>query len=1543
MAITELAGQFIKGYELQERIAVGGFGTVYRARQPVIEREVAIKIILPELASQPEFIRRFDTEAQLVARLEHPHIIPLYDYWRNPDGAYLVMRYLRGGSLRNLLNKGALDPIVCARILDQLASALDLAHRHDVIHRDIKPANILLDEDGNAYLGDFGIAKDIGTFGSEITDSTDVVGSLDYITPEQARADEVTKQTDVYSLGILLYEMLTGEHPYAGIMSVQRVYKHMTEPVPEIDNVPTAMRDAINEVVQKATEKEPKDRYENVLELAFAFRNALGMSDTQPIPPFASLFTAREREIIGYLVRGLESEQIAQNLSVTLSTVRWQLRQVYEKLGAANREEAIERAQELELVDAEGRVVLSDTQTRTAILARPEPMNPYKGLHAFQSTDARDFFGREEQIEQLLHRMDEDHAWSRFLAVIGPSGSGKSSLVRAGVIPSLRAGALPNSKTWFFVEMLPDAAPIEQLLVALMQVAADDLLEIHAMLKENEDGILKAAEHILPDDGSELVILIDQFEEVFTLVEDEATRAHFMAMIRRAVTDPTSRVRIIITLRADYYDRPLQYTDFGELLRTRMETVLPLSASGLERAIIAPAERVGVSFESGLVAQIVSEMNQQIGALPLLQYALTELFERRAGWVMTSEAYNDIGGAVGALANRADELYQGMTETGQQLTRQMFLRLVTLGEGAEDTRRRATFDEMLSLSSNVELMRDVMDTYARYRLLSLDHDPDTRKPTVEVAHEAILREWERLRGWLNNSRDDIRQERTLAQLTQEWDTAHRDKSYLLSGSRLEIFDTWSETTELALTPTEQAYLQASTTQRKTLLEQERARQAREDKLERRSRSILTALVGVFGLAALIAVALTIIAFEARDSAQTSFLRAERIRLSAQAQIALDSGDDVLIPALLSLRSLRLGYSPEADSTLLAALSKGFSEQQYIGHTGEVISVDFSPNGKFMVTASNDGTAILWDVETSNDLLHIEGHEGLVVNAIFSRDGRQILTASADGTVRFWSAQTGNEMRQLPQHESPVWALAWSPDNSVILTSDESHKAYLWNAESGELLHELSAHSDIVNHGFFSPDGLYVVTGSFDNTAILWDVQTGEQVRVFRGHTGCVCGGDFSPDGQSIVTASYDQTARLWDVTTGDEIQRYSGHLNIVLDARFAPDGESILTASQDKTARLWDTATGQEVEQFVGHTSGVNGIAFADDNRFILTASNDSTARLWDTQAEREPRVFTTAFSTLQATNILYLEQFPDGRILATGSANGSIRFWSVGRGTILREVNTGVVGILHDIDRSPDFIATAGNTVRLWDEDSGDAVYTFDTHRGAVYAVEFSHNTNRLLTGGSDSTARLWDVRTGTELLVLEGHTAAVRAVAFSPDDTQLLTGSDDGTLRLWNASTGEVIHTFSGHDAMIRSVAFSPDGHLLASGGNDNQARLWDVATGQQIRVFEGHGDAVWSVAFAPDGRTLLTGSADTTARLWDVATGVGLRQLSGHNDIVRSVAFSADGSHVLTGDNVSTYLWIASLADVIRLACEQIPRDFSAADRTFFSIDETATCPK
>src|SRR5690606_12675764 len=268
-------GITVKGYVFHEQIGAGSFGPVYRAHQTAVGREVAITIILPGFANQPDFIRRGETEAQMVARLEHPHIVPVYDYWRDPNGAYLVMRWLRGGSLREALQAGPYDLAAAALLLDQVASALALAHRIGVVHGNLKPSNILLDEEGNAYLADFGIVKMLG----EMAGQDAVASSLDCLSPEQARGEPVTPLTDIYSLGVVLYELLTGEHPFHQCSPVERFYKHLNDPLPGIETLEPGVQEAINAVIQKATAKNPTHRYADVLAMAAAFRQAIQLTE----------------------------------------------------------------------------------------------------------------------------------------------------------------------------------------------------------------------------------------------------------------------------------------------------------------------------------------------------------------------------------------------------------------------------------------------------------------------------------------------------------------------------------------------------------------------------------------------------------------------------------------------------------------------------------------------------------------------------------------------------------------------------------------------------------------------------------------------------------------------------------------------------------------------------------------------------------------------------------------------------------------------------------------------------------------------------------------------------------------------------------------------------------------------------------------------------------------------------------------------------------------------------------------------------------------
>ena len=932
----DLSGRAIRGYALGERIGAGGMGAVYRAVQPLVEREVAIKIILPQFANHPDFIRRFEAEAQLVARLEHPHIVPLYDYWREPGVAYLVMRLLRGGSVRSLLESGALSLDVVARLLEQIGAALHAAHRVGVIHRDLKPANVLLDEDSNAYLADFGIAKNLGNPNMEdVTRADAIVGSPAYMSPEQIRSDTIRPQTDIYCLGVMLYELLTGNAPFHGPTPFDLIQQHLSAPLPPLAARRPGLPAALDTLIMRATAKDPAERYESVSEMVTDFKAVVS-----------------------------------------------------------------------------GQLSLTSVSTPTLTASRDDRLliteNPYKGLRAFGEGDAEDFFGRETLTQQLLARLAEGGDLARFLAVVGPSGSGKSSVVGAGLVPALRRGALPGSENWFIVELMPGPHPLEELEAALLRVAVSPPTEstLLAQLREDERGLLRAVRRCLPDDSNiELVLVIDQFEEVFTLVHDEAVRAHVLNSLLAAVLDERSRVRVIITLRADFTDRPLRYMDFGELMRQRSEFVLPLTPDELEHAIRNPATRVGLTLEPGLAAAIIHDVADQPGGLPLLQYALTELFEKRDGRTLTKKAYAEIGGVLGALGRRAEEVFAGLKDDEQALARQLFLRLVTLGEGVEDTRRRVLRSEVESLVGLTPTpalphpqsarigegeppslvgvlptgegrgggLMAVIESFGKHRLLSFDRDPLTRGPTVEVAHEALLREWPRLREWLNDSRADVRMQRQLAHAATEWQTAHREASYLLTGAHLEQFEGWAGTTTVALTQDEGAYLEASIAEGERKQTEELRRQRRELELTRKSEAAqrtsanrLRYLVGALTIFLLVAVGLTAFAFNQQSRAE------EQARLSTSRELAAAAvnniGVDPDLSILLALQAVDKSRTKEAEEALHRTVASAQSHIVLSGHTIGVTDVAYSPDGIRLATASLDGTAKIWDIATGKELL-----------------------------------------------------------------------------------------------------------------------------------------------------------------------------------------------------------------------------------------------------------------------------------------------------------------------------------------------------------------------------------------------------------------------------------------------------------------------------------------------------------------------------------------------------------------------------------------------
>ena len=515
-------GRSLRGYELREQVGSGDFGIVYRAYQPSVGREVAIKIIRPELVNQPSFVRGFEAEAQLVAQLEHPHIVSLYDYWRDPEGAYLVMRWLRGGSLRQALERGPWNVQPAARLLAQVASALSYAHRQGVVHGDLKPANVLLDDEGHAYLSDFGIASRLAS-SSELTQV--MTSSPAYVPPEELEGASRTPRSDLYCLGLLTFELLSGRRP------------PMDGALPSLTELRPELPESLDGVIAQATAADPGQRYESVDAFLAAFEQALG------------------------------------------------------------------------------------AVTPTAEVIYTPAENPFKGLRAFGQADAEDFYGRDSLVAELVAAVDRH----RLVAVVGPSGIGKSSVVKAGLIPDLQDGALDGSETWVITDMFPGSYPYEELAAALLRVAVERPDELVEELARDELGMVRVTKRILPPD-TELLLVVDQFEELFTLTTDEESRRGFLDGLTKLATDSRARTRVLVTLRADFLDHPLRYPEFGELLRAGMVAVTVPSEDELAEAIERPAARVGVRFEPGLVSQIVADVQDQPGALPLLQYALTELF-----------------------------------------------------------------------------------------------------------------------------------------------------------------------------------------------------------------------------------------------------------------------------------------------------------------------------------------------------------------------------------------------------------------------------------------------------------------------------------------------------------------------------------------------------------------------------------------------------------------------------------------------------------------------------------------------------------------------------------------------------------------------------------------------------------------------------------------------------------------------------------------------------------------------------------------------------
>lgn len=1535
--MRDLLQKEIKGYKLIQLIGSGGFGAVYRAHQISVDREVAVKVILPEHANNPKFIRNFDAEAHLIARLEHPYVVPLFDYWREPNGAYIVMRYYAGGNLSHrLLNEGLIPVEDAARILDQIASALDAAHRSNIVHRDIKPANIMLDKENNAYLGDFGLAKNL----LEEVDENRFVGSPAYVSPEVIQKHDPDARADVYSLGFVLYEMLTGRYPYIDATPTSQIHSvldfHLYTPIPEIPNQP----EAVNMVLQRATAKDPQDRYQTAGALAQAFRSALQQH--------------------------VESHLIPAEIS-----------------------------------------------------------NPYKGLRAFEEADASTFFGREELVRRLLARMEEDVEGYNFLALVGPSGSGKSSAVYAGLLPALRNGYISGSDAWFIVDMKPGAEPIKQLAAALRSVAVKPVDDLEERLRQAPEALRAGLADIMlfPDDT--LLLMIDHFEELFTQTSDAQERKQFLELLREGLK--SDNLRVIILLRADFYDRPMLYEGFGSLIQARTEVVLPLNSMELNNVIVNPAKLVGLDVQPELTAAMVADVREEIAALPLLQYALTEMFERNDKSALTLEAYQAIGGVAGALVHRADEIYATLSPTEQQAARQIFMRLVTLGEGTEDTRRRAKRSELLSVvGNNNRMLQSVLDTFGNYRLLTFDNDEETREPTVEVAHEALIREWQQLRQWLDGSRNDIRQQRALYHAVQEWQNANHDTSYLLRGSHLTEFVEWSKTTRVNLNDLEQRYLLASNNETLRERELEEKRQQHEVALELQSRLRLRYLVIVLACAAIVGFMLTGFVFRqmtvARDAEQRAREAADDV--STQAAIADANAEEAAIQAA-EARSLALAASAqeaalrdESDTALALAMEAidvtdtplleppqlAIDALLDVSHAPGLIyerqvfrrpleHITLAPDGKLALLSvgrnqtsywefgqppdnpspppgqpplppqAEDFALVLWDVDKRESVMTLVGHQTEATDLIFlPPNGEELyrpVSAASDGTVIFWDEEDGQPHRQLNYFHPGYITLSATANGRLLLVASAANVAQeragemvLVDTETGIILQRIREQHPRLAMARITPDGRYIVSLYLDGTHLVWDLETETQVATFTIPESNIRYASLdmliSPDSKTVATNTGNADVILWQLESGNPIGVARAMTTLSHRIDFSPDGDYLFMMAHDAFISLWnmvdsyledslsigsDTTISLAVSPdnetaLFGTTDGVlrvyavaaqplgllltyngegnsqGGTLFTnDEGTFLISVHNDNYLRntyrvvMWDvTTGERVARV--TRISR-QESNNFELSVSPDGRYIL-GISNTGFQLWALESGLLQNCVFCQI--------REPDmqrmeavFIPTSGQ--------NGVPLQAIVEEDNILYRWNIDERNSQILLD-----------RVGGEITHLDvssdGQTALVAVAPPNhnrppqPDQVPLI------YMLLWlDIETGAVIHQVELDSEPMQAV-FMPNSldaavaiRTVAINEDDEQGANNDTITNSQITIavidhltgmidprFIGHTGEIHSIRFSSDGQRMVTGSVDRNAIIWDVATGAILNTIL-EDTIVQDAMFTPDGSAVVT----------------------------------------------
>ena len=1159
---------------------------------------------------------------------------------------------------------------------------------------------------------------------------------------------------------------------------------------------------------------------------------------------------------------------------------------------------------------------------------------PYRGLEPLDAADAAVFFGRDVEILRGLDTLRGMRASGQetLLVILAASGAGKSSFLRAGLLPRLRRDDrhfLPlrpirpeNSPLYgehSLARAIFEANARFNLLPSTLGDIKDAISKGTARVAELLTALRNAARERIASTGDDLaaptlVLSVDQAEELFTLPRtgwlDAPSEAHdFLQLIGNILSNDqictkhgkAAPLIIAFTIRSDRYEALQTEASLAGLRSVVFDSLKPMPIAQFKDVIVGPAARAtqggrALEIKPDLTACLLAACDGGADTLPLLSLTLARLYhEYGSDGDLRLDEYNRMGGMSDVIRREAESILSTAPHARARelaILREAFLSALVTIDPATDEPLRRTANMAELPSDSLPLIEALVDRHL------LSSDIRNGHHVVEVAHESIFRQWPALAGWLRDERGDLKEVDRLQHAVAAWENSGRKAAWLMSGERLQAAEA------LARHPRYLKRLEPASAFLAASRHAEMAAIAARTAQQRRQRRLLLWIGSLVAAAAIV----TIVGATLVLNGQRNLARAQSLTL-ARASQQLAAEDRYLNASRLAILATHtnalLPTTPEA----YAALSSAAQGNRHIivmgKFEGPVRGARFSEDERRILTWSDFGGARLWDAATGDQIGPAADN---VKGALFSKDEGRILTWSDDGSARLWDATTGDQIGTELKHDGTVHGAMFSKDERRILTWSSDGSARLWDTVTGDQIGpELKHNGDVVG-AVFSKDERRILTWSSDGSARLWDAATGDQIGLELKHDGWVHGTVFSKDERRILTWSSDGSARLWDTATGDQIGSELKHDSWVYGAAFSKDERRILTWSSDGSARLWDAATGDQIGPKLRHGGRVHGAVFSKDERRILTWSSDGSARLWDVATENQfgpelkhgGRVRGAVFSK-------------DERRILTWSSDGSVRLWDAATGDQvgpeLKHDDT-VDGAVFSKDDRRILTWSREKSARLWDTATGDQIGPELKHDGTVDGAVFSEDDRRILTWSEDRCARLWDAATGNQIGPELRHGGRVRGAVFSKDEYRILTWSSDGSARLWDAATGNQLGPELKHGGWVDGAVFSKDERRILTWSEDRSARLWDAATGDQIGPELKHDGWVHGAVFSKDERRILTWSNDGSARLWDTATGDQIGPELKHSSDVVGAVFSKNERRILTWSrDGSARLWDAT----------------------------------